>query len=126
LRFKATKCQDGEAILFINSVVSLGGEIITIVTVGIDLAKNIFAVHGVDEAGKATLVRPEVSRGKRLELIANLPPCLIGMETCSGAHRWVREFAKVGHAVRLMADDRDFSERFRPLALMNTAQSAMK
>ncbi len=46
-----------------------------IVTVGIDLAKNVFAVHGVDEAGKAALARPEVSRSKLMELIANLPPC---------------------------------------------------
>jgi transposase len=74
-----------------------------IVTVGIDLAKNVFAVHGVDEAGKASLVRPDVSRGKLLELVANLPPRLIGMEACSGAHPWARAFAKFGHTVRLMA-----------------------
>src|SRR5665647_2322268 len=79
------------------------GEIMTIVTVGIDLAKNVFAVHGVDEAGKPALVRPEVPRAKLLELIANLPPCLIGMEACSGAHHWCREFAKYGHTVRMMA-----------------------
>jgi|GEM_PF-1928151 len=47
-----------------------------IVTVGIDLAKNVFAVHGVDETGKAVLVRPEVPRAKLIELIANLPACL--------------------------------------------------
>jgi transposase len=81
----------------------LEGEIMAIVTVGIDLAKNVFAVHGVDEAGKAALVRPEVSRSKLLELIANLPPCLIGMEACSGAHHWAREFAQFGHTVRLIA-----------------------
>ncbi len=75
----------------------------TIVTVGIDLAKNVFAVHGVDEGGKPALVRPEVPRAKLLELIANLPACLIGMEACSGAHHWAREFAKFGHTVRLMA-----------------------
>ena len=74
-----------------------------IVTVGIDLAKNVFAVHGVDEAGKPALVRPEVPRAKLLELIANLPACLIGMEACSGAHHWAREFAKFGHTVRMMA-----------------------
>lgn len=79
------------------------GEIVTIVTVGIDLAKNVFAVHGVDECGKPSLVRPEVPRAKLLELIANLPPCLIGMEACSGAHHWAREFAKFGHTVRMMA-----------------------
>ena len=74
-----------------------------IVTVGIDLAKNVFAVHGVDETGKAVLVRSEVPRAKLMELIANVPPCLIGMEACSGAHHWAREFAQFGHTVRLMA-----------------------
>ena len=74
-----------------------------IVSVGIDLAKNVFAVHGVDDSGKAALVRPNVSRAKLLDLIASLPPCLIGMEACSGAHHWAREFAKFGHTVRLMA-----------------------
>jgi transposase len=74
-----------------------------IVTVGIDLAKNVFAVHGVDESGKPALVRPEVARAKLLELIANLPPCLIGMEACSGAHYWAREFVKFGHTVHMMA-----------------------
>lgn len=75
----------------------------TIVTVGIDLAKNVFAVHGVDGAGKPVLVRPSVARDKLLKLIAALPPCLIGMEACSGAHHWAREFEKLGHTVRLMA-----------------------
>ena len=78
-------------------------EITAIVTVGIDLAKNVFALHGVDETGKPALVRPEVSRAKLLELIANLPPCLIGMEVCSSAHQWARDFARFGHTVRLMA-----------------------
>ena len=55
-----------------------------IVTIGIDLAKNVFAVHGVDATGKAVLVRPSVARVKLLEIIASLPPCLIGMEACSG------------------------------------------
>jgi transposase len=75
----------------------------TIVTVGIDLAKNVFAVHGVNAAGKPVLIRPNVPRAKLLELIASLPPCLIGMEACSGAHHWAREFQKLGHTARLMA-----------------------
>jgi len=74
-----------------------------IVTVGIDLAKNVFAVHGVDATGRVVLQRPSVTRGKLLELIASLPPCLIGMEACSGAHHWARLFAAHGHTVRLMA-----------------------
>jgi len=52
----------------------------TIVTVGIDLAKNVFAVDGADESGKATLLRPRVPRAKPAELVAALPPCVIGME----------------------------------------------
>jgi len=74
-----------------------------IITVGIDLAKTIFAVHGVDESGKAVLVKPRVTRDRLLDLIAQLPPCVIGMETCSGAHHWGRQFARYGHTVRLMA-----------------------
>ena len=75
----------------------------TIVTLGIDLAKNVFALHGVDGAGKPVLVRPNVARSALVELVANLPPCLIGMEACSGAHHWARLFAQHGHTVRLMA-----------------------
>jgi transposase len=75
----------------------------TIVTLGIDLAKNVFALHGVDGAGKPVLVRPDVARSALVELVANLPPCLIGMEACSGAHHWARLFAQHGHTVRLMA-----------------------
>ena len=74
-----------------------------ILYVGIDLAKNVFAVHGVDEHGKAVLVRPSVARAKLHELIAGLPACTIGMEACSGAHHWARLFVQHGHTVRLMA-----------------------
>jgi transposase len=74
-----------------------------IVFVGIDLAKNVFAVHGVNESGKAELVRPNVARAKLGELIATLPPCTIGMEACSGAHHWARQFQAHGHTVKLMA-----------------------
>lgn len=74
-----------------------------IVTLGIDLAKNVFALHGVDTTGKPVLVRPSVPRGKLLEMVAALPPCLIGMEACSGAHHWARLFQAQGHTVRLMA-----------------------
>ena len=74
-----------------------------IITVGIDLAKNVFAVHGVNDSGKPVLVKPKVSRADLLPLIANLPPCVIGMEACSGAHHWARQFRQHGHTVRLMA-----------------------
>ena len=78
-------------------------EVMSIITIGIDLAKNIFAVHGVNESGKAELVKPKVPRDQLLPLIANLPPCLIGMEACSGAHHWARLFQRHGHTVRLIA-----------------------
>jgi transposase len=74
-----------------------------IVSVGIDLANNVFAVHGVDDSGKPALIRPTVPRAKLLELIAALPPCLIGMQACSGAHHWARAFQKFGRTVRLLA-----------------------
>ncbi len=75
----------------------------TITTVGIDLAKNVFAVHGVDQNGRTVLVKPKVSRAALPELIASLPPCVIGMEACSGAHYWARLFRQYGHEPRLMA-----------------------
>ena len=74
-----------------------------ILYVGIDLAKSVFAVHGVNEAGRPELVRPSVPRARLLELIASLPPCTIGMEACTGAHHWARLFTAHGHTVRLMA-----------------------
>src|SRR6187399_314946 len=79
------------------------GKSMAILFVGIDLAKNVFALHGVNEAGKPEFVRPNVARAKLLELIAELPPCVIGMEACSGAHHWARLFMSHGHTVRLMA-----------------------
>ena len=74
-----------------------------IITIGIDLAKTIFAVHGVNENGQPALVKPKISRDQLLPLIANLPPCTIGMEACSGAHHWARLFREYGHTVKLMA-----------------------
>lgn len=71
-------------------------------TIGIDLAKNVFAVHAVDCDGRVVL-RRLVGRGKLAELIAQLPPSLIGMESCTGAHEWARRFQALGHSVRLMA-----------------------
>ena len=71
-------------------------------TIGLDIAKNVFQAHGVNENGKV-VVRKRLSRAKVLEFLANLPPCLIGMEACPGAHYWAREAMKLGHAVKLMA-----------------------
>ena len=74
----------------------------TVSTVGIDLAKNVFSVHGIDASGQV-VVRRSVSRAKLSELVAQLPPCLVGMEACSGAHEWARRFSAFGHTVKLMA-----------------------
>jgi transposase len=73
-----------------------------ITRVGFDIAKQVLQVHGVDERGVAK-VRKTLTRGKVLEFFAQLPPCLIGMEACGGAHYWGRELAKFGHTVKLMA-----------------------
>src|SRR5512143_1156647 len=71
-------------------------------TVGIDLAKNVLQVHGVDEHGKPVLRKP-MKRAQVLAFFANLPPCLIGMEACGSAHYWARKLEKFGHTVKLMA-----------------------
>jgi transposase len=71
-------------------------------TIGIDLGKNVFQVHGVDENCKAVL-RKQLRRNKVLEFFANLTPCLIGMEACAGASYWARELEKLGHTPKLMA-----------------------
>jgi transposase len=73
-----------------------------ITTVGIDLAKNVFQIHGVDERGKAVL-RKQLKRHQVLAFFSNMPPCLIGMEACGGAHFWARRLQAQGHTVRLMA-----------------------
>ena len=72
-----------------------------ITTVGIDLAKSVFSLHGVDSAGREVL-RRTVRRDQLLEAVTRLSPCLIGMEACSGAHEWGRRFQEHGHTVRLM------------------------
>lgn len=73
-----------------------------ITTIGIDLAKNTFSLHGTDAQGK-TVLKKTVSRGKLLEQFANLPPCVVGMEACSGAHHWARELRALGHDARIIA-----------------------
>jgi transposase len=70
--------------------------------IGIDLAKQVFQVHGVDHQEKSVLRKP-LHRSHMLNFFAKLPPCLIGMEACSSAHYWARELQKLGHTVKLMA-----------------------
>jgi len=73
-----------------------------VTTVGIDLAKNVFSLHGVNGAGRV-LLRKTVRRDQLVATVARLSPCLIGMEACSGAHEWGRRFRGHGHIVKLMA-----------------------
>src|SRR3954468_13769880 len=72
-----------------------------ITTVGLDIAKNLFQVHGTDAQGRVVLKR-KLARGKVLEFFATLPACLVGLEACGAAHYWARELRKLGHEVRLM------------------------
>jgi transposase len=73
-----------------------------ITTIGIDLAKEIFQIHGVDTHGKAVL-RKQLRRSEMAKFFSNLEPCLIGMEACGSAHYWARKLAGFGHTVKLMA-----------------------
>ena len=73
-----------------------------ITTAGLDLAKNVFQVHGVDERGNAKL-RKQLKRAQVMGFFANLPPCLIGMEACGSAHFWARKLTELGHTVKLIA-----------------------
>lgn len=73
-----------------------------ITTVGIDLAKNVFQIHGVNKHGKVML-RKQLKRQQMAEFFANMPPCLIGMEACGSAHHWARKLQALGHTVKLMA-----------------------
>ena len=73
-----------------------------VTTIGIDLAKRIFHIHGVDENGK-TVLKKKLMRDSFLSFMVNLPKCLVGMEACGGSNHWVREISKLGHDVKLMA-----------------------
>jgi transposase len=72
-----------------------------VITIGLDIAKSVFQVHGVDDAG-TVVIRRRVSRSKMLEFFADLPPCLVGIEACPAAHHWGRELQALGHTVKLM------------------------
>ena len=72
-----------------------------VITIGLDIAKSVFQVHGVDDAGAVT-IRKRISRAKMLEFFADLAPCLVGIEACPSAHHWGRELQTLGHTVKLM------------------------
>ena len=72
-----------------------------ITTIGLDVAKHVFQVHGVDAEGAAVL-RKQLRRGQVLIFFSRLPRCVVGLEACATAHYWARELAALGHEVRLM------------------------
>jgi transposase len=72
-----------------------------VTTIGLDIAKNAFQVHGIDAAEKVVIRKP-LRRAQVMKFFETLPPCLVGMEACATAHYWARELAKLGHEVRLM------------------------
>jgi hypothetical protein len=71
------------------------------VTIGVDLAKSVFQVHGVDSAGEV-VIRRQLKRRQVLPFFKKQPPCLVGMEACATSHHWAREITKLGHEVKLM------------------------
>ena len=73
-----------------------------IATLGIDLAKSVFQLHGVNERGEVVL-RKQVRRAQLLGVVAQIGPCLIGMEACGSSQYWRRELERFGHTVRLMS-----------------------
>ena len=70
-------------------------------TIGLDIAKSVFQIHGVD-AGGAVVIRKRITRAKLLEFFASLPACLVGIEACPSAHYWSRRLQALGHPVRLL------------------------
>ena len=73
----------------------------TVTTIGLDIAKSVFQVHGVDAAGQV-LIRRQLKRRTVLAFFEKLPPCLVGIEACASSHHWSRELQALGHTVRLM------------------------
>ena len=70
-------------------------------TIGLDIAKNVFQVHGIDAAEKV-VVRKQLRRGQVMKFFAALPPCLVGIEACATSHHWSRQLQALGHTVRLI------------------------
>src|SRR6516162_4321716 len=73
----------------------------TVTTIGLDIAKSVFQVHGIDAEGKV-VVRRQLKRARVIAFFSKLPPCLIGIEACASSHHWARELQALGYEVRLM------------------------
>ena len=92
-------------------------------TIGLDIAKSVFQVHGVDERGRVVL-RKRLARAKVLEFFANLPRCVIGLEACGGAHHWARALIRLGHEVRLMPPQYVKARRSAPTSVVGAGSQA--
>src|SRR3954467_3359747 len=99
LPLTASRCQSVKAIR--RSRAKWEPSAMQITTIGLDLAKSVFQVHGVDATGQV-VVRKSLRRSQMLPFFAKLPPCLVGIEACGTSHHWARELIKLGHEVRLM------------------------
>jgi len=88
--------------VFTNPLEQTGASDMQVTTLGIDLAKNVFQVHGIDDHGKVIL-KKQLKRAQMAPYFINLPPCLIGIEACGSAHHWARKLQVMGHTVRLVA-----------------------
>ena len=94
-----------------------------VTVIGVDLAKNVFALHGINAAGAPILVRPNVRRDQLLKLLVQLPPCVIGMEACSGAHHLARALIPFGHTPKLMHGQAALSATCSTTSLRSTNAS---
>src|SRR5664280_265749 len=90
----------------------------TITTIGLDIAKSVFQVHGIDAQGQV-VTRRQLKRRYVLTFFQKLAPCLVGIEACASSHHWSRELKALGHTVRLMPDEKaPSSGAFLPASLM--------
>jgi transposase len=87
-----------------------------VATIGLDLAKSIFQVHGADASGGVAFRKP-LRRDKVLTFFAGLPPCTVAMEACGGAHYWAREIGKAGHGASVAQSFEDAAGRRREARL---------
>ena len=72
-----------------------------VTTLGLDLAKNVFQIYGVNDLGKP-VIKNQLKRNQMAEFFVNLPPCLVGVEACGSAHYWARKLQRFGHTVKLL------------------------
>src|SRR5262245_23786733 len=89
-------------VLNFHSLTDGGSTMKNIKVLGIDLAKNVFQLHGTNAKGKCVL-RKRISREKLAEFVAQINPCIIGLEACMSAHYWARVFQTMGHTVKMMS-----------------------